>query len=121
MSRSQLARKLESEYEKGFREGRKTQNQKFRMAGRADVLEYLPNVKGIGPKLHRRIIDNFKNQKDFEAVPFSIPVRKNEYKKFFHIGGEIIWNQKKHVITRIDRIQFKDYEIQISGMCVLRD
>lgn len=111
--------KLERFYQKGYEDGKKFLNSKMRKLGQADVLDILPNVKGIGPKIYRRVVEDFRNQKEFEAIKFSISIRKNEYQKYFHPGTEIIWNQKKHVITRIDRINFKEYEIQINGMCVL--
>lgn len=111
--------KLERFYQKGYEDGKKFENRKIRKLGQADVLEHLQGVKGIGPKIYRRILEHLKAQKEYEEIKFSISVRKNEYQKYFYPGTEIMWNQKKHVITRIDRINFKEYEIQINGLCVL--
>ena len=51
-------------YRKGFEEGKKVINRKSRAVGQADVLDNLQSVKGIGPKLYRRILEHFRKSID---------------------------------------------------------
>lgn len=119
-----IRQKIKREYQRGYDDGRKSEVKRMRELGAAETFtmfeELLPKIKGVGPKTYQKIMRGLRTEKHRvpNVIKFSIVVRKNEYKKYFQKGTEILWNQKKHVITQIDRIDFKDVDIKITGLCV---